>query len=87
MNPTPQGIKTDAVSKTRIFHCAGRFVRSCFYQKNQRQMTEQHIHIILRHTDGGKWLAYTQGEKYRGKYHKDPTTAIVKAILRGRIKI
>ena len=50
-------------------------------------MTEQHIHIILRHTDGGKWLAYTQGEKYRGKYHKDPTTAIVKAILRGRIKI
>ena len=52
-----------------------------------KKMTEQHIHIILRHTDGGKWLAYTQGEKYRGKYHKDPTTAIVKAILRGRIKI
>lgn len=50
-------------------------------------MTEQTFHIVLRHTDGGKWLAYTQGEKYRGKYHKDPTTAIVKAILRGRIKI
>nr|DAH86266.1 MAG TPA: hypothetical protein [Caudoviricetes sp.] len=50
-------------------------------------MKEQTIHIVLRHTDGGKWLAYSQGEPYRGKYHKDPITAIVKAILRRRIKI
>lgn len=52
-------------------------------------MKEQTIHIVLRHTDGGKWLAYTQGAAAgaRGKYHKDPATAIVKAILRGRIKI
>lgn len=49
-------------------------------------MTEQHIHIILRHTDGGKWLAFNPGETYKGKYHNNAMEAIVQAVLRKGIK-
>ncbi len=49
-------------------------------------MTEQHIHIILRHTDGGKWFAFNPGETYKGKYHNNAMEAIVQAVLRKGIK-
>lgn len=45
-------------------------------------MKEQTLHIVLRQTDGGKWLAYFQNEKYKGKYYKDPVTAIMNAVVR-----
>ena len=87
--PTPQGTKTEAVKSVSLisllYFIMWQVCPFLLFSK-PTTMKEQTFNIILRHTDGGKWLAFSQGEQYKGQYHDSAIEAIVQAILRKGVK-